>query len=359
MLALRAVDLLLELHEILGAVARALLSHEALQRGGCAGAHITLALQQLQVGVGQVHAASQHLGPSLAAVRGLLDHDRELLHLVGCRHALVLNHGPGLIGESEQSVRSGDNGAHEVRVVVLQNPRRDDPKAAGDKGVASLLPVVQDGLLHLPSFGEGFHRVAPELLLLHNRQLGLHEKIPLAVRSENEHSLELLLVAPVLAGVNLLDQEKLVDTQDGVVGHPTLGSSQIRCDEGFHIGPHLLCLLVAQLQVVLGVLQKLHAQLALEEAEELVQGGFGQGLTFPRRWGPFLSGRQHSGFAARWEHLQALVLQVIAQVRHGVSGAVLQDGIHDVLDGLVVAEGASLLHELGAVDTLLKAFQHG
>mmetsp|Transcript_118479 Transcript_118479/g.331751 ORF Transcript_118479/g.331751 Transcript_118479/m.331751 type:complete len:235 (-) Transcript_118479:462-1166(-) len=217
-------------------------------------AHVALALEEAGLGVGEVDADGEHLGPGVAQARRLADPLRHGLHLLCRGFARVLEHRPSMVSHLEQPHRAVGNAPNQIPVVVLQNSRRNDAEAARDQRLARLLAVLQDRLLHGAAGLEGLRGVVPELLRQHQRELRLEKEVALAMRAEDEHRLEALPLVPFLAVVHMLHEKDLVDAQDGVVGHPTLRGAEVRRHEGLDIRPHLLSLRVLQRQVLPSVL---------------------------------------------------------------------------------------------------------
>ena len=101
------------------------LAEESVQGIDSAGAHLALALQQLEVGPAEVDGGRQHFAPGEAEAVLLLDDVRHLRESGAAGEGAPLEKGPDLLGGREELQGPGADAPRQVLVVVLQDPGRD------------------------------------------------------------------------------------------------------------------------------------------------------------------------------------------------------------------------------------------
>mmetsp|Transcript_19960 Transcript_19960/g.42611 ORF Transcript_19960/g.42611 Transcript_19960/m.42611 type:complete len:354 (-) Transcript_19960:98-1159(-) len=248
------------------------ITQQSPQAAHSAHAHVALLREQAKVGVGDVDAHHEHLRPSLAKATPPLHLRGNLVELGQCRLRLVLDDGPDPFSDAQQRLRPPCDVPDEVLVVVLHQARRDTTEGQRLQRQLRPAPVLEHGRIDLAASLEVAGWVSPEVLPLEVRQLSLHEEILLAVGAEDEHGQKSPLRLPALCRgvVDALHDGQLVRAEDRVEGHPFLPLAEVGPHESLDACPHLLGRWVCQVQVVIQAFARLHAQLALQKAEEIL-----------------------------------------------------------------------------------------
>mmetsp|Transcript_113404 Transcript_113404/g.315734 ORF Transcript_113404/g.315734 Transcript_113404/m.315734 type:complete len:494 (-) Transcript_113404:308-1789(-) len=270
----RVVEGLAQLLKSLLCVGYATAGQEPPQGRESADADLALRGEEAHLRVGEVGAHREHLCPGLAQALLLLYELGHVFELVAGGHLAVHQHGEDLVGQLHELLRPQDDAPDKVGVVVLQDPFGYHPEAKRQQWPLCRAAVLHERRLHFTPNLKGLEGILPESLCDQDWELRFAEDICLAMRSENEHRDKPLAIGPLMPRVvHRHREELLVNSQDGVVGHPPFVPTEVLLDKFFVLRPHLCSQLVLQGDVQPEVDFGLLAQLALQEAEELFQGG--------------------------------------------------------------------------------------